>query len=934
MLPIPTPDQVRALTTDSSVQRSAAGLVAPRHWTRLGRSERALFGACQGSGKEPYSVAVDLSGPVFRCSCPSRKFPCKHGLALALIAATDASAIPATDEPGDVAAWLDGRGAKARAAAAQPSGDAPAVADVEAAAKRADARERKVAAGLDELDRWIGDIVRRGLAATRSEGYAFWDAEAARLVDAQAGSLARSVRNLGSVIVEGADWPDRLLRRLARLHLIASAYERIDRLPPGLAADVRSAIGWTIREDDLPVDDAVTDRWLVVGRTVDGSDDLSTARTWLLGEQSRRTALHLAFGARGAAPRSVGLPGMVMDATCTFYPSATPLRAAIDDSTVVGTVSAIPGEATLDATAARFAERMACNPLLDAWPVAIAGVRVAAADDGWYLVDSAGAVVPCGSAASAIQLLALSAGRPCTVFGEWSSSGLRLLSAVTDGRLAELSPPLLDVDEVAAFQPPADDAWGLLVSAALLGTERSELPPDLPIPADGLLPETRLLAAASLEATRRRAGAKPLGRAIAAPPPVPDDPRPLPPMAAVWLLLGLLRSGPDQGPLLREWVAIATRAGFRPPDEALPALVAAGARSPELGVAVARFAGPRAAWLADQQPEAMAGLRRPSTMTAELATRLMDTRPGIVVVRGLLADLRTSDADAFRAVVDERWSTLTRDERLAALSVVEASVAPDDEPWLEARTDDRDTSVAARATAVLALLPGSAVARDLRARAGGLLRLEGRFRPALVVDPKPGWPAVVALVAPGFWVEQLRADPSSIAARASAPEHAADLIAAIAGATVLHGDAAFAEALLTTPAADHVKDAAPHLLALVPRDRQGQVIAELLPKVDVSGAAALLAETDDWSEDTASAVLESLDRASEEPMWQWRITPLLRLAALRMPPAFADAVDALFSPEKNPSAAEHAATAVATLRLRQELRDAFTRPAPATEGIA
>jgi uncharacterized Zn finger protein len=27
-------------------------------------------------------VSVDLSGPAFRCTCPSRKFPCKHGLAL------------------------------------------------------------------------------------------------------------------------------------------------------------------------------------------------------------------------------------------------------------------------------------------------------------------------------------------------------------------------------------------------------------------------------------------------------------------------------------------------------------------------------------------------------------------------------------------------------------------------------------------------------------------------------------------------------------------------------------------------------------------------------------------------------------------------------------------------------------------------------------
>src|SRR5262249_5329197 len=157
MLPIPTPDQVRALSTDPSVQRSAAGLVGPRHWSRLGRSERSLFGAGQGSGKEPYSVAVDLSGPVFRCSCPSRKFPCNHGPARRLRAATDPASLRAADEPADVTAWLDGRDSRAKAAADKAAGDGPAVVDTEAAEKRADARERKVAAGLDELDRWIGD---------------------------------------------------------------------------------------------------------------------------------------------------------------------------------------------------------------------------------------------------------------------------------------------------------------------------------------------------------------------------------------------------------------------------------------------------------------------------------------------------------------------------------------------------------------------------------------------------------------------------------------------------------------------------------------------------------------------------------------------------------------------------------------------------------
>lgn len=43
------------------------------------------MGECRGSGKSNYMVSADFleeGQPVFRCSCPSRQFPCKHALAL------------------------------------------------------------------------------------------------------------------------------------------------------------------------------------------------------------------------------------------------------------------------------------------------------------------------------------------------------------------------------------------------------------------------------------------------------------------------------------------------------------------------------------------------------------------------------------------------------------------------------------------------------------------------------------------------------------------------------------------------------------------------------------------------------------------------------------------------------------------------------------
>ena len=43
------------------------------------------FGECKGSGKSNYIVSIDFEKegePVFRCTCPSRQFPCKHAIGL------------------------------------------------------------------------------------------------------------------------------------------------------------------------------------------------------------------------------------------------------------------------------------------------------------------------------------------------------------------------------------------------------------------------------------------------------------------------------------------------------------------------------------------------------------------------------------------------------------------------------------------------------------------------------------------------------------------------------------------------------------------------------------------------------------------------------------------------------------------------------------
>ena len=129
-------DSVLALASDDASRRAAATLARPAPWDGAGAAGDLVWGQCAGSGKNPYQVIVDLTGPAFKCSCPSRKFPCKHALAVLLL--WSAGTVPDEREPADYArAWQAARQAKAqgpRAAARTEAADSPGTAGSPASA--------------------------------------------------------------------------------------------------------------------------------------------------------------------------------------------------------------------------------------------------------------------------------------------------------------------------------------------------------------------------------------------------------------------------------------------------------------------------------------------------------------------------------------------------------------------------------------------------------------------------------------------------------------------------------------------------------------------------------------------------------------------------------------------------------------------------------
>jgi hypothetical protein len=436
-----TVERVAALAPDASAARAGRDLAAVRKWSGLGRTEEAVWGECRGSAAQPYRACVEVAEPAFRCTCPSRKLPCKHALGLFLILAGEPNAIGPAEPPGWVAEWLAKRVQRSERAARQEPAD-PAAAAAEQA-KRAQRRHDRVAAGVEELSLWLADLVRGGLAELPGRPRQFWTQPAARMIDAQAPGLARLVHEMSGIPHSGPGWPDRMLMSAGRLHLALEGYRRVDSLPEPLRADLRAVVGFTeSRESVLAEGERAAGRWLVLGRWVRQDERLRTQRTWLREAASGRPALVLDF-APVQQPLDVSLvPGTAVTAELAFYPAALPLRALV--VTREGEPAALddlPGDANVETALGGFAAALAANPWLERAPLSVRGVLPVREGDAWSLVDGAGARLPLTRGREALVLLAVSGGHPITVFGEWDGRVLAPLSAWSDGRFSTVEAP-------------------------------------------------------------------------------------------------------------------------------------------------------------------------------------------------------------------------------------------------------------------------------------------------------------------------------------------------------------------------------------------------------------------------------------------------------------------------------------------------------------
>lgn len=349
-------DAITALAPDQASLKAANGLTKAKKWPlrEMSEADQLVWGECQGSGANPYRTVFDAGNHSYKCTCPSRKFPCKHVLALMWMFVDD----PSPFQPGNVPDWVSDWLGRRRTTGSQPvtkpgpgadgkslyaaklqepekPADPKAEARRQAAAqKRAKETEAALLAATDELQQWIADQLRTGLSGFLEDITDRCRSIAARLVDGKAQALAGRLDELPAKILplSGEERLETVVRELGKIVILVRAW-RADPSDPELRRMVATS---ETRESlfEAKAAEKVSSRWEVLGEEiVTRRDGMVSQATWLMNlAEGPPFALLLDFFPATLGRRSGSfVMGEQFEAELVFYPARHPLRAVLGE---------------------------------------------------------------------------------------------------------------------------------------------------------------------------------------------------------------------------------------------------------------------------------------------------------------------------------------------------------------------------------------------------------------------------------------------------------------------------------------------------------------------------------------------------------------------------------------------------------------------------
>ena len=244
-----TSEQVLSLSPNSGNATRGKKLANTAKWPLLGTNENGIWGEAKGSGAKPYLTAIDFNGPAFKCSCPSREFPCKHGVGLFLLFVNEVEAFTEVNMPSWVEEWIATRSSKEETKKKIEKAPVDKEKQAESKAKRSAKRMQNMTAGLTSLQAWLEDILTQGFGSLDLNNRSFWVDKGKELTNAQCPGLGNRLQNIPSLLGR-ANWVENLLIEMGELNVLIQAFKHLEELPELLKKDVLTQLGVNTAKDE------------------------------------------------------------------------------------------------------------------------------------------------------------------------------------------------------------------------------------------------------------------------------------------------------------------------------------------------------------------------------------------------------------------------------------------------------------------------------------------------------------------------------------------------------------------------------------------------------------------------------------------------------------------------------------------------------------
>ncbi len=296
-------------------------------------------------------------------------------------------------------------------------------------------------AGARELELWLLDLLRQGLASLDQVQDEYWEEIASRMVNAKLGSLARRIRTLKQWTNDHLEWHQIVLREICFLFLVAKGMQQLDQQPEALQCELLRIGGVQVNTTLLEQEKGIEDIWLIIGQEYGQDDKLNYRRLWLYGQKSKEIGLLLdfAWGSTQFFPDYEF--GSLYKGELVYYPAATPLRALLKGPVPhKGLFEGKGGMDSIPQLTFFFAKALEKNPFLERYPCLINKVRINKEDKTFQIVDSKGHTLPLDpQTENKWKLLALGLDQPISIFGHWTGHFFFPSSVFAMNRLIKFS---------------------------------------------------------------------------------------------------------------------------------------------------------------------------------------------------------------------------------------------------------------------------------------------------------------------------------------------------------------------------------------------------------------------------------------------------------------------------------------------------------------